>query len=239
MNKYVHTLVLLLTLFSPCVFSEENTWSAQSSLGFSYSEGNKDLSLFGTKFDLKYHENPFTWINSLAFNYGKESGEKNADDLLLKSQINFNIKPAFYTLINFEYFEDELAHLEHRVVLGPGLGFILKKTDSTKWASEIGCSYLNQKFFDEDETNDTVGRVTNELEYAFSKTSSFHYLIEYLPYFNDSNNYILKGKIGIKAHLTDMLALSFDVTDNYVNMPALGREKNDLNIMTSLVIQIL
>ncbi len=58
--------------------------------------------------------------------------------------------------------------------------------------------------------------------------------LEFLPQVDDLDNYILNAEAGIESALTKKLSLRTFVQDTYDNVPAPGRQKNDVKLVTAI-----
>ena len=132
---------------------------------------------------------------------------------------------------------DDVADIDYRATLGPGLGAYLVKNDQRELTLEAGPAYLWEK----------VGGARNDyLALRFAeryvcqalKNAKLVQSLEYLPEAEDFDNYLLVGEIGVEAAMSDRLSLRVVLQDKYDNTPAEGKERNDLSLIAGLGIKL-
>jgi hypothetical protein len=62
-------------------------------------------------------------------------------------------------------------------------------------------------------------------------------MAEFLPQIDRWKNYIINAEVGAEASLTKKTALRVVLQDTFDNQPAPGRKKNDLKLVTSVVVK--
>jgi len=102
-------------------------------------------------------------------------------------------------------------------------------------SAEIGPGYIREQLDGRTESFATL-RLGEKYHYAISPIAKVWETVEFLPQVNNFNNYIINFETGIDAILTKdkKLSLRTVLRDSYNNVPANGRLKNDLQIITGL-----
>ena len=132
---------------------------------------------------------------------------------------------------------DDVADVDYRATLGPGLGAYLVKNEKRELSLEAGPSYLWEK---------VAGASDDYLALRFAeryvcqalKNAKLVQSLEYLPEAEDFDNYLLMGEIGIEAAMSEHLNLRVVLQDKYDNTPASGKERNDLSLIAGVGISM-
>lgn len=231
---------------SCCAVAEKDpsVWDRSVALGFNYTEGNSNTLLLNlnAKAARDYESN--IWSFELDGNYGEN--DDNADeegdtitheDLRAKASYKRLLSDRFYVGFGPEFFYDEIAKVDYRVKLNPFVGFFLVREDRFRFSVETGPSYVFEKL-DGVKDDYLAPRVGQRLEWDISETAKLYEEAEYLLNIDDSDNYLVHAEAGIEAVLTSMLSLVLKVVDDYDNVPAADKERNDLAVISALQLTI-
>ena len=128
---------------------------------------------------------------------------------------------------------DDVALIDYRATLGPGLGFYLVKNDKRQLSLEAGPSYVWEKV--DGASNDYLAlRFAERYSCQATKTAKLVQSLEYLPEAEDFDNYHLTAEVGVEAAMNDHLSLRIVLQDKYDSTPAPGAERNDLSLIAGL-----
>ena len=166
-----------------------------------------------------------------------EKDEKTVENAKLFANVKKTLSPRTFLSLDGTAAYDDVADIDYRATLGPGLGAYLVKNDQRELTLEAGPAYLWEK----------VGGARNDyLALRFAeryvcqalKNAKLVQSLEYLPEAEDFDNYLLVGEIGVEAAMSDRLSLRVVLQDKYDNTPAEGKERNDLSLIAGLGIQL-
>lgn len=167
-------------------------------------------------------------------NKDKETTAKNGE---VTGKLLIPLEGRLSAYVDGSLFADEIANVDYRAKIGPGLAYDLVKTESLVFALELGISPMWEKLDGETDYY-TLLRAAERLEYTFAGGAKVWEMCEYLPALNDSEKYFVNSEIGIESPLNDTLSLRIVAKDRYDNCPAPDCEKNDLSITAGIRIKL-
>jgi putative salt-induced outer membrane protein YdiY len=128
---------------------------------------------------------------------------------------------------------DIIADIDYRLTIGPGAGYYLIKQTNTTLAVEGGFNFEAQKLGGKDQNFATV-RLAERFEHKFNNRARFWQNVELLPQVDKFDNCVMNFEIGIEAALSKSFNLKTYLDDTYANRPAVGRQKNDLKLVSGI-----
>ncbi len=226
----------------PKVATPTNGWKSTISLGVTIARGNTDTTLASATFstEKKWPQNDLMFGADGLYGETKDPGQQkyteSAEILHGFSQYNRTLGDGFYAYGRIDGFHDGIADIKYRLTLAPGLGYYFITNKTMDFCAEIGPGYIKEQLDGETESFATL-RIAEKFHYAISPHAKAWETVEYLPQVNQFDNYIVTAEVGIEATLNkaNNLSLRSVLQDNYVNIPAPGRLKNDLKLITSIV----
>lgn len=212
--------------------------TASFSAGLTLADGNSNTKLADAEFKLEHKWAREELLFTLGGTYGEQEGTQNINNI--KGKVNYRhlFSDRVFGYGDITGLRDDIADVDYRVVLSPGIGYYFLKSETLKLSGEFGPAEILEK----------VGGVTDEtfafrfaerLEWAISGASKIWQSVEILPAVGDFGDYLLNAEIGAEAPLADKLSLRLTVRDAYDSTPAAGREKNDLTVIGSVVYKIM
>ena len=132
-----------------------------------------------------------------------------------------------------ELLQDDVASIDYRLSVGPGVGRYFLLSDVQKLSAEIGATYIKQKL--DGKTDDTAAlRLAERYDLKVSATASLWESVEYLPAFDDFGQYLMNAEVGAEAAMNTKLSLRVVLQDKYNSDPAPGKDKNDLVLIAGV-----
>ena len=234
-NQFIFNVFLGFTF----VASAED-WKGGLEVGATLTDGNSNTE--GVNFDLDYG---FVWntkneiLIDAGYKYGESADLKNVDNSSVMLQYNRAINERVFGHTEARYEMDDIADLDHRLVvgLGPGLGYYFMKTEETELAAEIGFAWVDQ---DQAGVEDDwiVLRLAERFEHKFNDSSRIFQKMEYLPETEEFENYLLSFEVGVESGFTKRSALRISVLNKYDSEPEAGVEKNDVTLKGGIVFKL-
>ena len=241
--KHVRGLMMALVLVAGAAGAEETkaapkSWDTSIAAGVTASDGNSDI-MQGTVNVLTENDcaNGGAFRAGLDFSYGEISGDTTNENGKVFAGYRQPIKDRWYGLADLTVAYDNIADVDYRVTLAPGLGYYAMKSDVVTLGLEAGPAYIWEKV-DGEKDDYFALRFATRYDRKLSDTSKTWFAAEYLPRADDFDDYLLNAEIGVEAQINATMALRLAFTDKYDSTPAEGRERNDSTITGSLVYKL-
>jgi putative salt-induced outer membrane protein YdiY len=221
--------------------AKTNYWETSAGLGFALATGNSESVLFTANFVTQHKDAQ----NEIRFGadggYGEATTGSGTNAVTAKNtafvrgaaQYNRLFSEKLYGYGRVEGLYDEIAEIDYRVPLSVGVGYYFIKDERTLLSAEIGPGYIFEKVAGDASDYATL-RIAQRWEYKLSKTARLIEGVEFLPEVTDWNNYIINGMVGLEADITKKMAVRLVLQDTFDNVPAPGKEKNDLKLTAGL-----
>ena len=216
------------------VLTNKPAWESSLAIGFTVTRGNSD-TLLATA-NLQTHKR--TVFNEIVLGvdgaYGDNNSVQSANDAHAFGQYNHLFTERFFGYLRADALHDEIANLQYRVTLSPGVGYYFVKQTNTTLAGECGPAMVFQRLGYEDNNYVTL-RLAERFEHKFTENNARVWQsVEFLPQINALNNFVANAEVGIEAGISKKISLQACLQDNFVNEPAPGRQQNDLKIVSGL-----
>jgi putative salt-induced outer membrane protein len=227
---------------SPSVVAPKNPWKSSVAFGLTIARGNTDTtqaSFTGTT-QKKWLQNSLIFETDALYGESRIPNEpkqqETAEVLHGYSQYDRVFGDRFYGYGRIDGFHDGIADIKYRLTLSSGLGYYFVTNKTVDVMGEIGPGYIYEQLDGGTERFVTL-RIAEKCHYIISPNAKAWETVEFLPQVDNFNNYIVNAELGIEAKLTkgNKLSLRSVLQDSYYNVPAPGRLKNDLKLITSVV----
>ena len=162
-----------------------------------------------------------------------ETEETTVENAKIFANAKKTLSPKTFAYLDGTVLYDDVALIDYRATLGPGLGFYLLKNDKRALSLEAGPSYVWEQV--DGASNDYLAlRFAERYSCQATKTAKLVQSLEYMPEAEDFDNYLMVGEIGVEAAMNDRLSLRVVLQDKYDSTPAPGAERNDLSLIAGL-----
>lgn len=174
-------------------------------------------------------------------NYGESTVASNkettVENIRAFASVKKTITARTFGSISADVLYDDVAQIDYRATLGPGLGFYAIKNDRTSLSVEAGPSYVWEKVADT--TDDYLAlRFAERYDHALSTTAKLWQSLEYLPKADDFSDYLMTAEVGAEAALNARINLRMVLQDKYDSTPGVGLEKNDLSLIAGISLSL-
>jgi putative salt-induced outer membrane protein YdiY len=201
-------------------------------VGATFNDGNTESSQFNASIGTEGENCIGSFKAGLEGNYAENTtdagkSETSKKDAKLAGNVKKTYSPHTYSYLDSTLLYDDMADIDYRLTVGPGVGVYAIKTDMTKLSGEIGPSYVWEKVGGEKDDYPSL-RVAQGFEHKFGDQGKIWQTAEWMPEFSDFSAYLVNAEFGAEAAMNHHLNLRVVLQDRYDSMPAEGREHNDL-----------
>lgn len=198
--------------------------------------GEKDrLGSFKAGIEGNYGENTTTEtrVNPDGTTTEVDKDETTISNAKLFGTARKTLSPMTFAYLDGSLLNDDIAEIDYRGVVGPGLGMYLVKDDNRSFLIEGGVTYLWEEVQDV-EDDYAVLRLAEACEHKFANGSRIWQSVVYMPKAEDFDIYLLNAEIGVEAPLQGRFNLRLVLQDRYDSDPGEGIEYNDLTLIAGL-----
>ncbi len=142
-----------------------------------------------------------------------------------------------YAYGNAEVLHDDIAEIDYRATLGPGMGRYFLMSDKQKLSAEGGMAYIKERVAGDDDDR-VVLRVSERYDLKVGATASVWEQVEYMPTVDDMSQCLINSEVGAEAAMNAKLSLRVVLQDKYNSTPAPGKEDNDLAVIAALTYKL-
>ena len=226
----------------PAAPTNATPWAVTSSAGLTLTRGNSRtlLGVAKTTADKKWDQGKDELSLDADATYGSTTlngvNQTTADQIHGFAQYNRLFTDRFYGYFRAEGLHDQVASIDMRLTVGPGVGYYVMKETNTTLRAEAGAAYVDEKDrvqADSWRSYETL-RLAENFEHKFSPHARVWESVEILPQVDKFSNYILNAEIGVESTLTKKLSQQIYLQDFYHSDPAAGRLKNDVKLVAAL-----
>lgn len=215
-----------------------NQWETTLTAGITQTDGNSDTKLYsaGLLSEFRALSGDLVRLSVDAQN-GESEGERNADNI--KGSQNYKMLVSDRAYLNADVAElyDSVADISYRVTPSLGVGYFLIKGNATSLSVDLGPGYQWEKIGGiEDEY--FIFRAGERFEHTFASGAKVWQSVDYTPKVEDAEIYSISAELGAEAAMTKRISLRVVFKDQYINVPAEGRERNDTQIIGGLAVKI-
>ncbi len=238
------SIIGLMVFCAGAVLAQESKpvppWDTTVAAGVNLSRGNtRNMLINGSAISAYKLEKNEAKIGVEA-NYGEtevtatndtKTMESNVQNARAFAEYRRLLNERTYGYLNAEIRNDDIADLDYRLMIGPGIGQYLLKSDTQNLGVELGVTYIQEKLAGVDADGYVALRVAEKYDIKLSQTSKIWESVEYLPSFEDFGRYLFNGELGAEAAMNTRLSLRIVAQDKYNSEPAVGRKANDFQLI--------
>ena len=220
-----------------------NHWDASVATGLTLTRGNSDTLLGTLTFKAVRKTTNSEVLLGAAGSYGRATTKRGEEDEETRTtaanvqaygQFNYLFTERFYSGGRVDYVHDAIADLKYRVTVSPLAGYYAVKNPKTKLAFELGPSGVFERQGEVDNQYAAL-RFGDRFEHKFTPRAKLWQAFDVVPQIDRFSNYLLIAELGTEAAITERVWLRAVLQDTYDNEPAIGRQHNDVKLITSVV----
>jgi putative salt-induced outer membrane protein YdiY len=196
-------------------------------------KGNTDTANINVDLRMEYATDVHRVGLSGKESYGENDGEKETDNGRMLFEYDRNLDSRFYVQASVAPEYDDIADVKYRVISGLGVGYYFIKKEQTRFAADIGPSYVVEEVGD-DRKNYWALRLTWKARHLFENAGEIWFEGRYVPRLEDLEDYLLTAELGAEAPFYKRIGLRVVMTDNYAGRPAEDKKNNDFVLSTAV-----
>lgn len=222
--------------------AKPGTFKNSVSIGATMTDGNSEtLQVNATAITEGDKEGLGSFRAGLEANYGESTINSNRDTTVKNAKVFGNVKktmsPRTFGSLDVNALYDDIAKIDYRLTVGPGLGAYLLKSEKTSLSFEVAPSYVWEDVADVQDSYFAI-RFAERFSHALGGKSKVWESAEYLPRANDFGDYLLVAELGVEAPMSARVNLRLVVQDKYDSTPGAGLERNDLSLIAGVSLSL-
>jgi putative salt-induced outer membrane protein len=246
MKKMIMTGICLVAV---SVLAEEKkapVWDTSAGLGANLSRGNTESTLLDGSIVSETKQGQNEARLGIEANYGETetvqtNGTKKMDSNVQNARAFAEYRRLWsdrdYGYLNGELRNDEIAEIDHRLMVGPGVGRYFVSDEKQKLSGETGVVYIQEKVAGEED--DTMAlRLAQRYSVKISDNGKVYESVEYLPSLEGFDDYLLNAEVGVEAMMNSRMGLRLAIQDKYDSTPAPNKKDNDLTLIGGLTVKL-
>jgi putative salt-induced outer membrane protein YdiY len=212
------------------------------SAGLTLTDGNSEtLAANGSLITEGEKKDLGSVLTGIEANYGENTVDDVTDKTVNNAKAYGNVKKTLTEMtfgsLDASLLYDDIALVDYRTTVGPGLGAYLVKNDKRELSVEAGPAYLWEKV---DGVSDDYFTLWFGERYTCqaTQTAKLWEAVKYTPEAADFANYLLTAEVGVEAAMSERLSLRVVLQDNYDSTPAAETKRNDLNLIAGIGVKL-
>lgn len=146
---------------------------------------------------------------------------------------NRNIKPRVFLNLFNDWESDKFQNLDLRVVIGGGLGYNVWKAERGRLDLLGGVAYNREKYDPARPLlpftrNGADGYWGDDFAYKVGVRTNMFQSFRMFNNLQDSQRYRMNFDVGATTQVTKWLTWNLGISDRFLNLPVVGRKKNDI-----------
>jgi len=200
---------------------------ASANIGFLDASGNTDVTSLNAGERIEWIRERFLWTQSLDAVSGTTDGEETAN--LIATRVRGDWTPpgrlGVYLFVGYD--RNRFAGIGRRFEEGAGLAYRLVERTQHLLTTELGSQLVQQRSTAGVSDEFLAGRAAALYRFTFRDNSYFEAVSEYVPNFEESDDYRLNNDLSLVAPLSRNLGIKLGYVIRFDNVPQPGAEKTD------------
>lgn len=235
--KFLSILLMIVFFAGAANGKEKKPWNDIAELSLVDTGGNSDVKSTFLNNTLKYtHSESILSSWKLSILSSETDGKKTAEKYSTSYRVDFKITGKIYSIGDLLWLKDQFAGIEQRYRYSVGLGYKILGGPKHKLSTEAGLNYTAEEYLNNTGDDYMGGRLFVSYAYNFTEKNFFSQWIEYLPDFDDSENYIVNAETSLVAALNSALSMKTSYLIAHDAEPVPGNKKTDTKLAVTLVI---
>lgn len=242
MRQRVFTLAGILFLAVFCFAGDKDGLKNTFTAGLALTDGNSETMQMNAALITEGKKEGLGSLRAgVEGNYGESKvdgvKETTVENARLFANTKKTITPRTFASLDGALFYDDIAEIDYRGIVAPGLGLYLLKNEKTAFYVEVAPAYVWEKV---DGVSDDYPafRFAERIDHEFSPAARVWQSLEFLPKADDFKDYLLNAELGAEAALNSRVNLRIVLQNKYDSTPGEDLEKNDLMLIAGMSLVI-
>jgi putative salt-induced outer membrane protein YdiY len=224
-------------------------WSGSAQAGLLVTRGNSNTDNANVELNVEKRRLDDRFTAGASYLFGRQrdpsTGQRTTttDNWNARAKYDYFFSPRLYAYGNVKVEKDNIANLDLRLTPGVGVGYQIVDRPDFRASTEAGVTYVYEKFSapsgagdaDFRERNEYLsGRLAYKVEKKLGERVTLFQNTEFLPSFQDLNDYLVNADGGMRVGVTDRLFVEYKLTLTYDAVPAPGASNTDLRHVLSV-----
>lgn len=199
------------------------------STGVSGSEGNSELFNLNINTYLRRRSEESRVTVDGIYLYETDDGSKSKDEWYVDLKYDFFFTEKVYGFSTVRAQQDDVAQLNLRLSLSPGLGYQWTESEGAGFSTEAGPAYLYENFSNGNSNNSKLtGRLAYFLDRKIIDRVDIFHNTKYFPELKDPTDMYVITVAGLRSDITERLFTEAKLTVEHDTTPADDAEDTDL-----------
>jgi putative salt-induced outer membrane protein YdiY len=221
-----------LARLNPPVIDPSVKYSGRATLGGTFNQGNSTDEVLNLDAELVARTPDKRYVINMAVNEAKAFGFTTSSRRLLAAQHDIFLSQKNYVFVNARAQSDLLANLSLRTSLGTGYGRQIIENEQTKLSTEVGVSYVREKYDIAPERSYPALSLALNYEQKFFDNA--------LVFFNNTHltggrheraSTLVTNKLGLRVPIANGLNLTTQFNVAYDSSPPIGIKPTDSSLI--------
>jgi putative salt-induced outer membrane protein YdiY len=211
---------------------ERNYWSGEMSGNLNLQSGNTESQGFNFRTFVQRRTVKQRVTGEYIGNYDETQSEETENNHRLSASWNrFISQRLFWTPIFAEYFKDKFQNIQHRVTLGPAIGYEIIDTAKTAWSASGGPAYTHTWFEQvqagEDDNASSVALLAQtRIDHELTSDIDLWYDYRFLLASRDTGGYSHRMEFGASFDVVGDLDVRAAYVWGFISDPVKGNDGN-------------
>ena len=224
-----------LTALNPPQDRDKVKLAGHANLGGTFTRGNTEEDTLHADAEMVARTTTNRYTLGGVINEASSGGSTNTSNWRLAMKYDHFLKEKTYLYATGLFEQDTQAGLNLRTSLGFGAGRQIFEEKHRNLSLEGGLSYVNEDYETPPDQNFPSLRAAIKYDQLFwGDQLKFFHASELLASLEDSSDYLLKSRTGIRMPVGKTLNISTQVNWDFDNLPAPGKKSTDTAMIFSL-----
>jgi len=155
--------------------------------------------------------------------YSKVDEKTTQESFFLEGKYDYFLTKKFYSYLHSSYKNDHIADLDHRIILGPGVGYQWLESEEMNFSTDGGFSQIFEKYSTAAATtyNDEVSyKLGWHFDRKLNSRITFLHNLNYFPGMTELSDYYLTADAELRAQITEKIFTSLKTLLDYDSTPS-------------------